>query len=30
MGAHVHPGLIHANVWQNTLQYYKIISFQLK
>ena len=30
MGAHVHPWLIHVNVWQNPLQYYKVISLQLK
>ena len=30
MGAHVHPWLIHVNVWQKPLQYYKVISFQLK
>ena len=29
-GTHVHPWLIHVNVWQNPLQYYKIISLQLK
>ena len=29
-GTHVHPWLIHANVWQKTLQYYKVISLQLK
>ena len=27
---HVHPWLIHVNVWQKPLQYYKIISLQLK
>ena len=29
-GTHVHPWLIHVNVWQKPLQYCKIISFQLK
>ena len=29
-GTHVHPWLIHVNVWQNPLQNYKVISFQLK
>ena len=29
-GTHVHPCLIHVNVWQNPPQYYKVISFQLK
>ena len=29
-GTHVHPWLIHFNVWQKPLQYYKVISFQLK
>ena len=29
-GAHVHPWLIHVNVWQNPLQYCKVISLQLK
>ena len=29
-GTHVHPGLIHVIVWQNPLQYCKVISFQLK
>ena len=28
-GEHVHPWLIHVNVCQKPLQYYKIISFQL-
>ena len=28
-GAHVNPWLIHVNVWQKPLQYYKIISLQL-
>ena len=29
-GTHVHPWLIHVNVWQKPLQYCKIISLQLK
>ena len=29
-GTHVHPWLIHVNVWQKPQQYCKIISFQLK
>ena len=29
-GTHVHPWLIHVNVWQKPLQYCKVISFQLK
>ena len=29
-GGHVHPWLIHVNVWQNPPQYCKIISLQLK
>ena len=29
-GAREHPRLIHVNVWQNPLQYCKVISFQLK
>ena len=29
-GPYVNPWLIHFNVWQNPLQYCKIISFQLK
>ena len=29
-GTHVHPWLIHVNVWQKPLQYYKVISLQLK
>ena len=29
-GTHVHPWLIHVNVWQNPLQYFKVISLQLK
>ena len=28
-GIHVNPWLIHVNVWQNPLQYYKVISLQL-
>ena len=28
-GTHVNPWLIHFNVWQNPLQYCKVISFQL-
>ena len=28
-GTHVSPWLIHVNVWQKPLQYYKVISFQL-
>ena len=28
-GTHVHPWLIHVNVWQKSLQYCKVISFQL-
>ena len=28
-GTHVHPWLIHINVWQNPLQYCKLISLQL-
>ena len=27
-GTHVNPWLIHVDVWQNPLQYYKVISFQ--
>ena len=27
---HVHPWLIHVNVWQKPLQYRKVISLQLK
>ena len=27
---HVHPWLIHVKVWQNSLQYSKVISLQLK
>jgi len=30
MGTRVHPWLIHVNVWQKPLQYYKVISLQLK
>ena len=29
-GTHVHPWLIHVNVWQKTLQYCKVISLQFK
>ena len=29
-GTHVHPWLIHVSVGQNPLQYYKVISLQLK
>ena len=29
-GIHVHPWLIHVNVWQKPLQYCKVISLQLK
>ena len=29
-GTHVNPWLIHVNVWQNPLQYCKVISLQLK
>ena len=29
-GTQVHPWLIHVNVWQNPLQYCKVISLQLK
>ena len=28
-GTHVNPWLIHVNVWQNSLQYCKVISLQL-
>ena len=28
-GTHVYPWLIHVNVWQNPLQYCKVVSFQL-
>ena len=28
-GTHVNPWLIHVNVWQKPLQYYKVISIQL-
>ena len=28
-GTHVDPWLIHVNVWQEPLQYCKVISFQL-
>ena len=29
-GTHVHPWLIHVNVWQKPLQYCEVISLQLK
>ena len=29
-GEHVHPWLIHVNVWQKPSQYCKVISLQLK
>ena len=29
-GTHVHPWLIHVNVWQKTPKYCKVISLQLK
>ena len=29
-GTHVHPWLIHVNVWQKSAQYCKVISLQLK
>ena len=29
-GEHINPWLIHINVWQNPLQYCKVISLQLK
>ena len=29
-GTHVHPWLIHVNVWKKPLQYCKVISLQLK
>ena len=29
-GTHVHPWLMHVNVWQKPPQYYKVISLQLK
>ena len=29
-GTHVHPWLIHVNVWQNPPQYGKVIILQLK
>ena len=29
-GTHVHPWLIHVNVWQKPLQYCKVVSLQLK
>ena len=29
-GTHIHPWLIHVNVWEKTVQYCKQISLQLK
>ena len=29
-GTHVHPWLIHVDVWQKPSQYYKVIILQLK
>ena len=29
-GIHVHPWLIHVDVWQKPPQYYKVFSLQLK
>ena len=29
-GTYVNPWLIHVNVWQKPLQYFKVISLQLK
>ena len=29
-GGHMHPWLIHVNLWQKPLQYCKVISLQLK
>ena len=29
-GTHVHPWLIHVNIWQKPIQYCKVISLQLK
>ena len=29
-GTHTHPWLIHVSIWQNPLQYCKVISLQLK
>ena len=29
-GTHIHPWLIHVNVWQKPPQYCKVISLQLK
>ena len=29
-GIHVHPWLIHVDVWQKPLRYYKVIILQLK
>ena len=28
-GEHMYPWLIHVNIWQKPLQYYKVISLQL-
>ena len=30
LGTHVHPWLIHVNIWQKPLQYCKVISLQFK
>jgi len=30
IGNTVHPWLLHVNVWQKPLQYYKVISLKLK
>ena len=29
-GTHIHPWLIHVNLWQKPIQYCKVISLQLK
>ena len=29
-GTHIHPWLIHFNVWQKPLQYFKVIRLQLR
>ena len=29
-GTHIHPWLIHVNVWQNPLKYCKVLTLQLK
>ena len=29
-GTHLHPWLIHVNIWQKPLQYFEVISLQLK